>query len=211
MYKFIILSSPDTQDMDTMENGVGFYDFGFGNETGYYDVTKTKDGVPCSELESSERAAWKEVEGTMRDPADVCYIGTYATDAFIGRAQNVGLCVCIYLCDFRACVVFAFSLLFVFYHGRIDYQVMCFVFVCAYFFLCLPQAFVSFVFLGSFCCVCVCFCVFVRISFFFFFSSSLLLSSLPRWRFYLVIFWTSRGHRCRPFFPPVLAFNFYGA
>ena len=21
-------------------------------------------------------------------------------------------------------------------------------------------------------------------------------------------FWTSRGHRCRPFFPPVLAFNF---
>ena len=23
--------------------------------------------------------------------------------------------------------------------------------------------------------------------------------------------WTSRGHRCRPFFPPVLAFNFYRA
>ena len=24
-------------------------------------------------------------------------------------------------------------------------------------------------------------------------------------------FWTSRGHRCRPFYPPVLAFNFYRA
>ena len=24
-------------------------------------------------------------------------------------------------------------------------------------------------------------------------------------------FWTSRGHRCRPFFPPVLAFSFYRA
>ena len=31
-----------------------------------------------------------------------------------------------------------------------------------------------------------------------FFFLTLLLSS----------FWTSRGHRCRPFFPPVLAFNF---
>ena len=35
-------------------------------------------------------------------------------------------------------------------------------------------------------------------SFFFF---QLLLSS----------FWTSRGHMCRPFSPPVLAFNFYRA
>ena len=25
------------------------------------------------------------------------------------------------------------------------------------------------------------------------------------------IFWTSRGHRCRPFSPPVRAFNFYRA
>ena len=37
--------------------------------------------------------------------------------------------------------------------------------------------------------------------FFFFFFRTLSLSS----------FWTSRGHRCRPFFPPVLAFNFYRA
>ena len=36
---------------------------------------------------------------------------------------------------------------------------------------------------------------------FLFFFLTLLLSS----------FWTSRGHRCRPFFPPVLAFNFYRA
>ena len=37
--------------------------------------------------------------------------------------------------------------------------------------------------------------------FFSFLFRTLLLSS----------FWTSRGHRCRPFFPPVLAFNFYRA
>ena len=35
----------------------------------------------------------------------------------------------------------------------------------------------------------------------FFFTHLLLLSS----------FWTSRGHRCRPFSPPVLAFNYYRA
>ena len=39
------------------------------------------------------------------------------------------------------------------------------------------------------------------LSFFFFFSLTLLLSS----------FWTSRGHRCRSFSPPVLAFDFYRA
>ena len=33
------------------------------------------------------------------------------------------------------------------------------------------------------------------------FFSTLILSS----------FWTSRGHRCRPFYPPVFAFNFYRA
>ena len=39
-------------------------------------------------------------------------------------------------------------------------------------------------------------------AFFFFFSFlALLLSS----------FWTTRGHRCRPFSPPVLALNFYRA
>ena len=27
----------------------------------------------------------------------------------------------------------------------------------------------------------------------------------------LCSFWTSRGHRCRPFFPPVLVLNFYRA
>ena len=37
--------------------------------------------------------------------------------------------------------------------------------------------------------------------FFYFFFRTLLLSS----------FWTSRGRRCRPFFPSVLAFNFYRA
>ena len=37
---------------------------------------------------------------------------------------------------------------------------------------------------------------------------SLLLSSLTRRRFYPASFWTSRGHRCLPFSPPVRAFIF---
>ena len=41
----------------------------------------------------------------------------------------------------------------------------------------------------------------LRFFFFFFFFRTHLLSS----------FWTSRGHGCRPFSPPVLAFNFYRA
>ena len=40
-----------------------------------------------------------------------------------------------------------------------------------------------------------------EVFFFFLFFAHFLLSS----------FWTSRGHRCRPFSPPVLAFNFYRA
>ena len=44
---------------------------------------------------------------------------------------------------------------------------------------------------------------------YFFFSTSLLLSSLTRGRFLpSTSFWTSRGHRCPPFSPPVLAFIF---
>ena len=42
---------------------------------------------------------------------------------------------------------------------------------------------------------------FVCVPVFFVFFFTLLLSS----------FWTSHGHKCRPFFPPVLAFNFYRA
>ena len=41
--------------------------------------------------------------------------------------------------------------------------------------------------------------LYIYLVFFFLFFFTLLLSS----------FWTSRGHRCRPFFPPVLAFNFF--
>ena len=48
-------------------------------------------------------------------------------------------------------------------------------------------------------------------SFFFFFSHHFyvpaqLVGDLPS-----AIFWTSRGHRCRPFSPPVRAFNLYRA
>ncbi|CAN0435730.1 unnamed protein product, partial [Laminaria digitata] len=79
-------------DIETMEGEEGFYDFGYGNGTGYYDVTKMKNGLPCSAFEGSEGVAWEEAEAerdTPRDPADVCYIGTYATDAFVGHAREV--------------------------------------------------------------------------------------------------------------------------
>ena len=138
-----------------MENGVGFYDFGFGNETGYYDVTKTKDGVPCNELEGSERAAWKEVEGTIRDPTDVCYIGTYATDAFIGRAQKVHL-LCVWsFCACSSCL-FCFCL-----------RIFCvfFVHLFVYFFF----SFCVCVFFSCVLCVyvllvCILFCVLCKFS-----------------------------------------------
>ena len=44
----------------------------------------------------------------------------------------------------------------------------------------------------------------------FFFFFVLFFSFFPHTHL-LSIFWTSRGHRCRLFPPPVLAFNFYGA
>ncbi|CAN0190725.1 unnamed protein product, partial [Laminaria digitata] len=77
------------KNLEAVLDGEAFYDFGYGNETGYYDVTKMNDGVPCSGIEDAEGMSWQEVEETERDPAGVCYTGTYATDAFVGRAREV--------------------------------------------------------------------------------------------------------------------------
>lgn len=89
-------SLPCAQPFESSDNGNLFYDFGFGNETGYYDVTRVRGGVPCNGLEGSERAPWGEAEEeeAMRDPAGVCYTGTYPTDAFVGRAMEVSFFSC---------------------------------------------------------------------------------------------------------------------
>eukprot|EP00904_Undaria_pinnatifida_P009087 jgi/Undpi1/5308/HiC_scaffold_2.g00589.m1 len=76
------------KNLETILNGEDFYDFGYGNSTGYYDVTKMNDGVPCSGLEESGGAPWKDGEHSG-DPAGACYTGVYATDAFVGRAIQV--------------------------------------------------------------------------------------------------------------------------
>ena len=85
--------STHAQNIESYLDGQDFYDFGFGNKTGYYDVTKINDGVPCSGPEESGGLPWQDVEDG-RDPADVCYTGTYATDAFVGRARTVRFFFC---------------------------------------------------------------------------------------------------------------------
>ncbi|CAM9643557.1 unnamed protein product, partial [Hapterophycus canaliculatus] len=68
-------------------DGKHFFDFGFGNATGYYDVTHSQEGraeasgAPCKD----GGPKWNDADG----PADTCYTGTYSTDAFVGRARQV--------------------------------------------------------------------------------------------------------------------------
>lgn len=69
-----------------MVGGESFYDFGYGNETGYYDVTRMNNGVPCSGLEGPGAVLAGQ---DSRDPASICYTGAYATDVFVGRARQV--------------------------------------------------------------------------------------------------------------------------
>ena len=130
------------------------YDFGFGNETGYYDVTRVYNGVPCNRVEGSDRVPWGEAEEeeAMRDPASVCYTGTYPADAFVGRAMEVSICfllsVCSFVCLFGRLFVCLFVCLFFFVS----------LFVCAHLFVwfgclffcmiwCINSIFVCFVFL----------------------------------------------------------------
>lgn len=62
-----------------------FYDFGFGNETAYYDITKNNGGVPCSD----RRTGRGREELFSQEPAEGCFTGLYSTDAFVGRARQV--------------------------------------------------------------------------------------------------------------------------
>ena len=74
-----------------MLDGNNFYDFGYGNKTDYYDVTKIDNGLPCSAFEKSGTKPWEDEQGAC-DPAEACYTDIYATDSFIGRASQVSLC-----------------------------------------------------------------------------------------------------------------------
>lgn len=74
-----------------MLDGNNFYDFGYGNKTDYYDVTKMENGLPCSAFEKSGTKPWEDGQGAC-DPAEACYTDIYATDSFIGRASQVSFC-----------------------------------------------------------------------------------------------------------------------
>ncbi|CAM9233994.1 unnamed protein product, partial [Ectocarpus sp. 6 AP-2014] len=69
-------------------DGQHFFDFGYGNATGYHDVTLQNHdqnvGGPCTD----GGPRWGDVMEN-EDPADVCFTGTYSTDAFVGRAKQI--------------------------------------------------------------------------------------------------------------------------
>ncbi|CAM9581509.1 unnamed protein product [Ectocarpus sp. 13 AM-2016] len=69
-------------------DGRHFFDFGYGNATGYHDVTLHNHdknvGGPCTD----GGPRWGDVMEN-EDPADVCFTGTYSTDAFVGRAKQI--------------------------------------------------------------------------------------------------------------------------
>lgn len=69
------------QNVEAYIDGKSFYDFGYGNETGYYDVT-SEDGIACEGLLQSGLD-----EATC--PTDACYLGIYSTDVFLNRARQV--------------------------------------------------------------------------------------------------------------------------
>lgn len=69
-----------------MVDGKLFYDFGFGNETDYYDLSKTAEGVECEgEMMPSGDGGGVPLD----DLTEACFTGTYSADAFLGRARQV--------------------------------------------------------------------------------------------------------------------------
>lgn len=73
------------QNTEAFLDNKGFYDFGFGNETAYYDITKTKEGIPCS----GPGTDGGQEELFSKECADTCFVGVYCTDAYLGRARQV--------------------------------------------------------------------------------------------------------------------------
>ncbi|CAM9358777.1 unnamed protein product [Ascophyllum nodosum] len=80
------------QNLDAYLDGRPFYDFGFGNKTDYYDVSRiTDEGHPCPSLQmlGGDRERGHDYAGVfLQHPTDVCYTGGYPTDAFLGRAHQ---------------------------------------------------------------------------------------------------------------------------
>lgn len=85
-------SSLSFQSPGTEYEGHYFFDFGYGNATGYHGLSESNptQGVTCSDGRGGP--AWDDDSRDSLDPADVCYTGTYSTDAFLGRARKVDIC-----------------------------------------------------------------------------------------------------------------------
>lgn len=85
----VCFGAPSQQNPEAVLDGKHFFDFGYGNATGYYDVTHNKEGrsEAGGALCKDGGPRWDDASG----PADVCYTGTYSTDAFVGRARQVNL------------------------------------------------------------------------------------------------------------------------
>lgn len=102
--------------MEAVVDDLLFYDFGFGNQTAYYDVTNDlsfldamASYVTTSSVGSSENGAINrgpeftdgtskrkrfrtddiDTSGGIVDEALADYVGVYSEDAFIGRATRV--------------------------------------------------------------------------------------------------------------------------
>ncbi|CAB1108130.1 unnamed protein product [Ectocarpus sp. CCAP 1310/34] len=69
-------------------DGRHFFDFGYGNATGYYDVTLHNRDKIVGGACTDGGPRWGDVMEN-EDPADVCFTGTYSTDAFVGRAKQI--------------------------------------------------------------------------------------------------------------------------
>ncbi|CAN0096188.1 unnamed protein product, partial [Ectocarpus fasciculatus] len=69
-------------------DGRHFFDFGYGNATGYYDVTLANHDNNVGGACTDGGPRWGDV-AENENPADVCFTGTYSTDAFVGRAKQV--------------------------------------------------------------------------------------------------------------------------
>lgn len=67
-----------------------FFDFGFGNATDYYDISKKSTGSTGVSCPGQAALDGNRISDHVNlNPTDVCYTGMYSTDAFLGRARQV--------------------------------------------------------------------------------------------------------------------------
>lgn len=81
------------QNVEVYLEGKSFYDFGYGNETGYYDITSTGDGRACETHSGLDEAT---------SPTDACYVEVYSTDVFLNRARQVLHCTWLLYCHINS-------------------------------------------------------------------------------------------------------------